>query len=144
MNRETAAADERRLAYPGVWQAIGWIGLATVVATSVLTRPPQLPSFLGWDKAQHLLAYALLMWWFRQAFADGTRWVLGLLALGVVLEFVQALTPARTFDYADMVANLLGVGIGIALTMTLLGRTLAWCDALAERGLRSRRDGRGG
>ena len=71
------------------------------------------------------------------------RSVIGLLALGVGLEFLQALTPHRTFDPVDMVANALGVALGLALTSTLLGRTLAWADALLQRALDARRARRG-
>lgn len=122
-----------QLAYRVVWQALGWSGVATIAALSLRPHPPQLPGLFGWDKVQHVLAYAALMWWFHQAFPGRVRSVLGLLALGVALEFLQAQTSHRTFDYADMVANALGIVLGLALTTTALGRTLAWGDALVQR-----------
>ena len=102
-----------------------------------------MPSLLGWDKAQHLLAYAVLTWWFSQAFPRRTRSVLALLALGVGLEFLQALTPYRMFDYADMGANVLGLVLGLALTTTVLGRTIAWGDRRAQHLLDDWRGRRG-
>ena len=46
----------------------------------------------------------------------------GFIALGVALEFVQATTPYRSFEIADMVANTVGVlfGWGIASTLRIL------------------------
>ncbi|MFA7296472.1 MAG: VanZ family protein [Dehalococcoidia bacterium] len=111
---------------------LGWLGVAAVIVLSLRPHPPQLPGLFGWDKVQHLLAYAVLIWWFRQAFRGGIRWVLALVALGVGLEFLQALTPNRVFDYADMAANVLGVVLGLVVAATALGRTLAWGDALVQ------------
>lgn len=83
---------------------------------------------LAWDKAQHMIAYAVLMWWFRQAFAGWIRWFVFLTLLGVGLECVQGLTAYRYFEYGDMVANTLGVILGLVLAATPLGRTLAWLE----------------
>lgn len=142
MTRQGGRVGALRLTYAAAWQTLGWLGVAAVIALSLRPHPPQLPGLFGWDKVQHLLAYAVLMWWFRQAFREGLRWVLALVALGVGLEFLQALTPNRVFDHADMAANVLGVALGLALTATALGRTLAWGDALAQRIVdRRRREG---
>lgn len=84
-----------------------------------------MPGLLAWDKAQHMIAYAVLMWWFRQAFTRRMRWFAFLTLLGVGLECIQGLTAYRYFEYGDMVANALGVTLGLILAATPLGRTLA-------------------
>ena len=116
-----------------LWQCIGWLGVCVVVLLTLMPKPPPMPGFLDWDKAQHMLAYATLMWWFRQAFARRIRWVVGLIVLGVGLECVQGLTAYRYFEYGDMMANALGVLAGLLLAATPLGHTLVWLEQRCNR-----------
>ena len=59
----------RGLRYRAAWQTLGWLAVLVVIALSLRPQPSHLPSVLGWDKAQHAAAYAVLTWWFAQAFA---------------------------------------------------------------------------
>ncbi len=111
-----------------LWQGIGWFGVCVVVLLTLMPKPPAMPGFLDWDKAQHLIAYAGLTWWFRQAFTRRIRWFVFLIVLGVGLECVQGFTDYRYFEYGDMIANALGVICGLLLAATPLGRTLAWLE----------------
>ena len=121
-----------RLLLPRLWQAVGWLLVAAVTILSVIPAPPQ--PFVLWDKASHLLAYAGLMLWFRQAFSPRVRWIVFLIALGVVLELVQGGLGYRDLELADMVANTLGVASGLGLAQTPLGSLVAWLDrALGHR-----------
>lgn len=96
-----------------------WTVLIGCLSTS--SQLPTIPfNFLSPDKLGHLVFYALeaLLWiW---AFARAQSWkeeqlfivYLSLLlaaAYGTLLEFIQATIPERTFDYADMLANFVGV-----------------------------------
>jgi len=122
------------LKYAKIWQGLGWAMIAAVVWLSLTPNPPQPPSFLGWDKAQHFLAYGWLTLWFGMSFARHWRWPLFLVSLGIGLEFLQGWGGIRSFDPFDMVANAIGVGVGLALLKTPLGRLLAAVDArLAKR-----------
>jgi hypothetical protein len=125
---EEAEATGRPLRYRLLWQGLGWAMVALVVWLSLTTHPPKPPSFLGWDKAQHTLAYAGLMFWFRQAFRRHWRWPVFLLGLGLGLEVLQGLGGVRTADWHDMVANSLGVAVGLGLAWTRLGGVLAGVD----------------
>jgi hypothetical protein len=98
--------------------------VATVVWLSLTPHPPEPPGLLGWDKAQHTLAYTLLMYWFRMAFARHWRWPVFILGLGVGLEVLQGLGGVRTADWHDMVANSLGVVVGLGVAWTGLGGVL--------------------
>jgi hypothetical protein len=118
----------RPLRFKKIWQAVGWVMVAIVVWLSLTPKPPELPSFLGWDKAQHFAAYGCLMLWFGMSFTRHWRWPLFLISLGVGLEFLQALT-GRSFDPMDMVANTIGVGIGLGLAHITAGLALAMVDA---------------
>ncbi|BBA36403.1 uncharacterized protein sS8_4473 [Methylocaldum marinum] len=113
-----------------IWQGIGWLMVATVVWLSLTPDRFEPPTpLLTWDKAQHALAYGSLMYWFGQAFQPHWRWPAFFLCLGIGLEFLQGVSGHRTFDAADILANSIGVGLGLALVRTPLGRLLSAVDA---------------
>ncbi len=89
--------------------------------------PPKLDS--GWDKLNHLLAFAALGFCgFMGAGAVRTRWVwgpLGLLGYGVLIELLQSQLPPRSADWRDVLADALGLAVGLALA--------ASAQALARR-----------
>lgn len=125
------------LRYRRWWQGTGWLLVAAVAVLSLLPQPPQ-PPVLTWDKSHHLLAYGLLMFWFRQSFAPRPVWVAFLVALGLVLEVLQGLSGYRYFEWADLLANTLGVGAGLALAATPAGTLLARLDRRLSAALRTR------
>lgn len=109
-----------KLHYPKFWQGIGWLMVAIVCWLSLTPHPPEPPKLLGWDKAQHALAYAGLMFWFRQVFYRNWRWPAFLIALGITLEFLQGFTGGRTPDIFDAIANAAGILIGLVLAESLV------------------------
>jgi len=129
----------KTLVFARLWRTIGWLMLGTVVALTLTPSPPKLKlALLSWDKAQHTLAYALLAWWFLQAWvAAATRNILvGLVLLGIVLEIAQGLMGVRFMEITDMVANGIGVVVGYMLARTPLGDALSWLDGRMSRALR--------
>jgi VanZ family protein len=68
------------------------------------------------DKVQHVLAYVSLA--FLPALHEPRRRLvsiaLGLVALGILLEFGQLLSPGRSFEIGDMAADAAGVVAGIS------------------------------
>ena len=97
------------------WRGVGWIGVGVVIVVSLFPDPLSLTAFEQEDKIGHAAAYAVLMLWFAQlhlARGPRLRIAAGLLALGVALELVQGWTGVRTFSYADMAADALGVALG--------------------------------
>jgi hypothetical protein len=105
------------LRHPRIWSAFGWGFVALIVYLSLM-RPPAglMPNAFN---VGHLVAYAWLMLWFAQIHRpNGTRLVVGTLlcALGVAIEFAQEQTGYRSFEYADMLMNTLGVGLLLART----------------------------
>ncbi|QSA98227.1 VanZ family protein [Methylococcus sp. EFPC2] len=125
------------LNFTRTWQAIGWLLVALVCWLSLTPAPPEPPVFLTWDKAQHFLAYGVLMFWYGQAFARHWRWPVCLISLGVGLEFLQGWSGLRHYDPYDMLANSLGVVLGLAFSFVPPLARLAWFDAwLARRWVR--------
>ena len=104
---------------------LGWAGLALVIVLSLAplpgaTAPP------GSDKLGHVLAWLMLAGWWG-LLRPSRPWftALGLLALGALLEALQALLPWRQFEPADLLANLAGVLAGTLLARSAVGRLFA-------------------
>ncbi len=92
-----------------------------------------MPSVEFGDKIGHLLAYAILTGWFGQLYTrfKTQLWIfLGFCLMGIVLEYIQGLDPARYFEYADMAANSLGAALGWWLTRAWLSGTLLKIERL--------------
>jgi VanZ family protein len=105
-----------------------WIALSLVLLAAVFfvcLQPgfgPPAPA--GFDKIEHLAAYILLALWFTGLVARGRYWLVasGLLALGLLIEVLQwRMNLGRSAETLDMLANALGVGVGIALALLATG-----------------------
>lgn len=97
-----------------------WACLLAVLALSLLPLSPQLPT-TGWDKTNHLLAFCVLTVLGTQAYRGRTGMVLlGLLAYGGMIEILQSFTPDRMAEWADLLADSLGLTVGLALRALLV------------------------
>ncbi len=105
-----------------LWLAIGYALVMLVVFLSLTSDPVSLDmDFPNQDKLFHALAYFALMAWFSQIYHD--RFQRNMIALvfifmGVTLEYLQGFDPNRYFEFADMVANSVGVALGFAVALT--------------------------
>jgi VanZ like family len=111
------------------WITIGWAGVIAVTVLSLIPVPSQLIPLEEGDKAAHLVAFGGLMFWFAQVYLQrGARLATAvlLLALGVAIEFVQRETGYRSFEYADMGADCVGIVLGWMLAPPRLPNLLAW------------------
>jgi len=126
-----ASVQTSSLRFFPLWLSLG-IGLvAAVVYLSLTAKPPIDVSFAFNDKIGHFLAYATLMAWFGQIFYGRMSLVLfavGFSLMGISLEYVQGLGRARHFEYADMMANMIGVVLGLLLTTTVFKGALHWFE----------------
>ena len=95
--------------------AVGWALVAFILWASLTPSPPSIDFGIEQaDKLGHAGAYAASMFWFAQLYVRGAvrlRYALGLVALGIVLEFIQG-HVGRDFEVADMVADAIGVALG--------------------------------
>lgn len=120
------------------WLWLGlWIGAIVGVVVLSLVPPPEMDLPSGADKVEHFLAYFLLAASAVQLFASARALVwsgLGLVALGVGLEFAQdLLTTTRTMDQGDAWADLYGVIAGMATRFTPLRDALLRLDGGRRR-----------
>jgi VanZ family protein len=109
------------------WMAAFWLALLAGVVVSLLPAPhlPD-PWFPAADKVQHAVSYAVLFVLGRQAgYRSARPLVIGLLALGAVIEVAQVLTATRTAEWLDVVADGIGIGAGYLAT--------AWVDRSRNR-----------
>jgi len=116
------------LQHARLWLLLFAIGIvATIISCMVpASALPETPA--GGDKLEHWLVYAGLATAAVQLFprprALATSAV-GLLALGIAIEFAQALlTTTRSGDVWDAAADALGILFGMATALT------PWRDAL--------------
>lgn len=93
--------------------------LLAVVSGLALTPGPPAGAGLGWDKANHVLAFTALALCASLAFDAVAglprRVALALLAYGVAIELAQSQIPGRSADGHDLVADGLGVAAGLLL-----------------------------
>lgn len=119
-------ASEALPRYRGAWLAVGWLATLVIAIGSLMPNVPQVGAGVS-DKFLHFIAYAGLAFLFAGA-VPRNHWgrvALGLLALGGGVELAQAwLTEARAGEWADMLANTLGVGAGLLAAAAFPGN---WC-----------------
>lgn len=89
------------------------------------------PTLIGWDKLDHIASFAALTLLARTGWPDRRRWIpaAALFAYGVALELLQGTElVGRTASLADLAANALGIGLGLALAFWLgrMARSFSW------------------
>jgi hypothetical protein len=107
--------DLERARWRKAWRIVGWMGVLGVIYLSLIPHPPTLTDYPNEDKIGHVLCYAVLMLWFAQIHPITRQRrlnAMGLLALGIGLEVVQGAMGSRTFSFADMGADTVGVAVG--------------------------------
>ena len=103
-----------------------FIALLLVVGWLALSPAPPKTMNLGWDKLNHLAAFAALMISARLAWPQrpaGWQLFAALLVYGGAIELLQTLVPGRDGEWPDMLADALGLGIGL-LTHAALRRLI--------------------
>lgn len=94
-----------------------WPGMVLIVWGELTPHPPALGGILGWDKADHFIAYFGLASMATMVLDLNRRLVwalLGLILLGGALEILQGYT-GRDPDIFDFVANSIGTFSGAAV-----------------------------
>lgn len=119
------------LNHPVLWLLPALLWCAWLVYASLAPVPEglNLPS----DKLLHVIAYAVLVFLFGCVLKPTAYIPLLLCAasLGMLLEYLQGLTPYRSFEWADGLANMLGAVLGLLLVTTPIGRIYERLESLA-------------
>lgn len=104
------------------WAAIGWLGVVLALVLSLWPGGVPMPWPI-WDKIQHGTGYTLITLWFTGLYPRDRYPRIGgaCFLLGVCIELLQGLTPTRTADVLDALANGVGVSVGLLFAYTLLG-----------------------
>jgi len=89
-----------------------WLCLAAILVLALMSKPPRVLT-TGWDKSNHVLAFTVLALMAFNAYRRHLALSLaGLLAYGGMIELLQALTPTRTGELADLLADAVGLALG--------------------------------
>ena len=114
------------------WLTGGWLLVGLVIYLSLTPHPPEPLSFPNADKLEHAVAYGSLSLWFCQIYLSARSRTIALallIGLGIALEFVQGWTGYRDFEVLDMVADSVGVLLGLLLALTPFGRLFVLIEA---------------
>ena len=112
--------------------------MVAVLVLALMPTVPELPS-TGWDKSNHVLAFAVLALLGLRAYPPRVAAVmLGLLAYGGLIEVLQSFTTYRLAEWADLLADAIGILTGSALVQLLefvrrRGTALSSSDRGTER-----------
>jgi VanZ family protein len=114
----------------------GGVCIALVIAYYCLTPGDNLPTVGVSDKIQHATAFLVLTLWLAGIISRRWHMALGvaLVAYGGLLELGQGwLAWGRSADWLDLLADAVGVVIGLLLALTPLGRWARWLESLQRR-----------
>lgn len=92
-----------------------WVFFSAALAVLALALTPTASRIAttGWNKTNHLLAFAVLAWLGLKAYPRHAAAVLiGLFAYGALVEILQVFIPSRAADWTDLIANILGLLLG--------------------------------
>ncbi|HUG72834.1 MAG TPA: VanZ family protein [Steroidobacteraceae bacterium] len=124
------------LRFRRLWFCLG-LGIAVAIAVVCLMPGRNIPQFrLVSDKVEHALAFAMLAFWFGSILVrrDLLWLALALVAFGGLIEVAQGLMGlGRHADLLDLVADTVGVVVGLLLALTPLGRWAGFIERMFLR-----------
>lgn len=103
-----------------LFKVLFFFGVILIAIGSVMPGK-QLPSNLPWDKALHFIGYFGLGFLARMGSDKRPTWLLMIACIlfSLVIEVAQMFIPNRGFEWADLLANSLGVVTGVLVAMPI-------------------------
>jgi VanZ family protein len=101
--------------------------LVTIAVAMAMPTPEVELAIDNADKWVHVLSFAVLGGWTAQLYPPSPALLwrgLGLIAFAASTELMQALIPWRSADWGDLIADAIGVVLGLALAFGPSGRAL--------------------
>lgn len=125
-------SNYKDLMYVRFWLLIGYLLLLATVYICLSPNPPDTSVVQFGDKIIHLAGYTCLFLWFAQIYKRKYHYrpVLGLILLGICIEFAQGMTEYRSFELLDMLANTSGVALGWLIAGTPIASVLIKTESL--------------
>lgn len=121
----------RSLRYLVFWRALGRALIVAMLVVALVPAPSAIGAVPFGDKIGHAVGFIVLVLWYGQIYYrmdDRWRCVAGAVALGGLIELLQALVPYRSADLLDLAADAVGALLGLALLQTPLGGVLSRLD----------------
>jgi VanZ family protein len=118
------------LRYRRLWFFVGLI-LAAFIAFVCLLPGKDLPDIHLWDKLEHGVAFAALALWFGCVVVRrDILWLgIGLVVFGGLIEILQGwMGLGRDADVRDLLADALGITLGLLMAVSPLGRLAPWLE----------------
>lgn len=114
--------NERRIGL--ICRFVFWSCALAVLVLSLVPATSAVPT-TGWDKTNHLAAFACLAFLGCRAYPGHLVTVFaGLLAYGAFIEVLQSFTPDRFAEFGDLWADGAGLLVGGALARLSTSRVL--------------------
>lgn len=110
---------------------MGLLFVGVVVFLSLDPEPPDIAGFPGFDKVSHFAAYGFMMLWFGCCYVHGAAYRnlgMGLVAMGIFLEFLQGMMGHRSMEISDMLVNAMGVSFGWFMAKTRIASALIYLE----------------
>ena len=136
MIKDITLSDKYKpLKYRSLYLYLGYLWVLLTVYVCLAPNPPDTSVIEFGDKIVHLLGYICLFLWFAQIYSRQSHWrpAVGLVLLGIMIEFVQGQTGYRSFEVADMLANTTGVLIGWLLAGSFVSFIFVRLESLMIR-----------
>ncbi len=100
------------------WRLLAVVLMAVVAGLALSPSPPHIAD-TGWDKLNHVLAFVALAFCgglgFPGAWSRAALVAAALVAYGGAIELLQLMVATRMADWADLLADVIGTGLGLAL-----------------------------
>ena len=134
------------LKHPNHWRICGLLLLLAVLMLAMTPEVWQWGRRAGRhllnDKTAHALTFAFLAIWYTGQYRRGRYLAVGagLLLFGAMIEVFQSFVSYRSAEWGDVIANTIGIAIGLVVALALTGgwslRVESWVLRRLERPVR--------